>query len=143
MPGWAAGTDPRELVPQPACVELRCCGPHRDTTGSPGLCLKHGGKERDVDKEEHFGLLRESAAEVRELQDHLQKIRKQEAELQADRVATLDKLKAARKARFARITAAIDDRVPKAQVARELSMDRTNLYKLLEGKEDVAGAASE
>ncbi|MEU3642923.1 hypothetical protein AB0E59_06010 [Lentzea sp. NPDC034063] len=96
-----------------------------------------------MDKEEHFGLLRESAAEVQELQDHLQKIRKQEAELQADRVATLSKLKTARKTRFARITAAIDDRVPKAQVARESSMDRTNLYKLLEGKEDVAGAASE
>ncbi|MET9225576.1 hypothetical protein [Lentzea sp. NPDC003310] len=93
-----------------------------------------------MDKEEHFELLRESAAEVQELQDHLQMIRKQEAELQADRVATLDKLKTARKARFARITAAVEDRVPKAQVARELNMDRTNLYKLLDGKEEAGDA---
>lgn len=105
------------------------------------MCLKHGGRKgREVDKEEHFELLRESAAEVQELQDHLQKIRKQEADLQADRVATLDKLKAARKARFTRISAAIADRVPKAQVARELGMDRTNLYKLLDGKDDVTDA---
>lgn len=104
-----------------------------------GLRLKDGGRKgREVDKEEHFELLRESAAEVKELQDHLQKIRKQEAELQADRVATLDKLKKARTARFARITAAIADKVPKAQVARELNMDRTNLYKLLEGKDESA-----
>lgn len=108
------------------------------------MCLEHSGRKgRDVDKEEHFELLRESAAEVQELQDHLQKIRKQEAELQADRVATLDKLKTARKARLTRITAAIEDRVPKAQVARELSMDRTNLYKLLDGKEDAGEAAVE
>ena len=64
-------------------------------------------------------------------------------ELQADRVATLDKLKTARKARFARITAAIDDRVPKAQVARELNMDRTNLYKLLDGKDEVVDARTD
>lgn len=88
-----------------------------------------------MDKEEHFELLRESATEVQELQDHLQKIRKQEAALQADRVATLDKLKVARTSRLKRITAAIGDKVPKAQVARELGMDRTNLYKLLEDKD--------
>lgn len=93
-----------------------------------------------MDKEQHFELLRESAAEVKELQDHLQKIRKQEAALQADRVATLDKLKTARTTRFTRITAAIEDKVPKAQVARELNMDRTNLYKLLDGKEDASDA---
>lgn len=91
-----------------------------------------------MDKEQHFELLRESAAEVQELQDHLQKIREQEAALQADRVATLDKLKTARTKRFARITAAIEDKVPKAQVARELNMDRTNLYKLLDGKDEAA-----
>jgi predicted transcriptional regulator len=93
-----------------------------------------------VDKEQHFELLRASAAEVKELQDHLQKIRDQETALQADRVATLDKLKKARASRLKRITAAIDDRVPKAQVARELNMDRTNLYKLLDGKDDAVDA---
>jgi hypothetical protein len=93
-----------------------------------------------VDKEQHFELLRESAAEVKELQDHLQKIRDQETALQADRVATLDKLKTARKMRFTRMTAAIEDKVPKAQVARELNMDRTNLYKLLDGKDEIADA---
>lgn len=91
-----------------------------------------------MDKEQHFELLRESAAEVKELQDRLQDIRDQEAALQAQRVATLDKLKKARDVRFQRMTAAIDDRVPKAQIARELGMDRTNLYKLLEGKGDGA-----
>ena len=108
------------------------------------MCPKHGGRKgQDVDKEEHFELLRESAAEVQELQDHLQKIRKQEAELQADRIATLDKLRTARKARFTRITAAIEDRVPKAQVARELNMDRTNLYKLLDGKDEAVDARTD
>lgn len=90
-----------------------------------------------MDKEQHFELLRESAAEVKELQDHLQAIRDQEAALQADRVATLDKLKKARTSRLKRITAAIGDKVPKAQVARELGMDRTNLYKLVDGKDDA------
>ena len=94
-----------------------------------------------MDKEEHFELLRESAAEVKELQDRLQDIRDQEAALQAQRVATLDKLKKAREVRFQRMTAAIDDRVPKAQIARELGMDRTNLYKLLEGKDPEQDAA--
>lgn len=93
-----------------------------------------------MDKEQHFELLRESAAEVRELQNHLQKIREQEAELQADRVSTLEKLKKARDKRFQRITAAIGDKVPKAPIARELGMDRTNLYKLLDGKDDAADA---
>lgn len=88
-----------------------------------------------MDKEQHFELLRESAAEVKELQNRLQDIRDQEAALQAQRVTTLDELKKAREVRFQRMTAAIDDRVPKAQVARELGMDRTNLYKLLEGKD--------
>ena len=88
-----------------------------------------------MDKEQHFELLRESAAEVKELQSRLQDIRDQEAALQAQRVTTLDELKKARAVRFQRMTAAIDDRVPKAQVARELGMDRTNLYKLLEGKD--------
>ncbi len=96
-----------------------------------------------MDKEQHFELLRESAAEVKELQDRLQDIRDQEAALQAQRVATLEELKKAREVRFQRMTAAIDDRVPKAQIARELGMDRTNLYKLLEGKDveqDTAGS---
>jgi DNA-binding phage protein len=31
------------------------------------------------------------------------------------------------------MTAAIEDKVPKAQVARALGMDRTYLYKLLDG----------
>ena len=93
-----------------------------------------------MDRDEHIELLRESAAEVQELQDHLQKIREQETALQADRVATLDKLKKARASRLRRITAAIDDRIPKAQVARELNMDRTNLYKLLDGKDDAVEA---
>jgi hypothetical protein len=93
-----------------------------------------------VDKEQHFELLRESAAKVKELQERLQSIRDQEAALQAQRVTTLEELKKARDARFERMTAAIDDKVPKAQVARELGMDRTNLYKLLEGKDDNADA---
>ena len=93
-----------------------------------------------MDKEQHFELLRQSAAEVKELQDHLQKIRDQEAALQTDRVATLEKLKAARDKRFQRMTAAIADNVPKAPIARELGMDRTNLYKLLEGKDEPADA---
>ena len=88
-----------------------------------------------MDKEQHFELLRESAAEVQELQDHLQKIRDQETALQADRVATLDELKKARASRLKRIIAAIDAKVPKAQVARELGMDRTNLYKLLDERD--------
>ena len=91
---------------------------------------------RGVDKEQHFELLRESAAQVKELQDQLQSIRDQEAALQAQRVTTLEQLKKARDERFKRMTAAIDDRVPKAQIARELGMDRTNLYKLLDGKDD-------
>ncbi len=94
-----------------------------------------------MDKEQHFELLRESAAEVKELQDRLQSIRDQEAALQAQRVTTLDELKKAREVRFQRMTAAIDDRVPKAQIARELGMDRTNLYKLLEGKDTEQDAA--
>lgn len=93
---------------------------------------------RGVDKEQHFELLRESAAQVKDLKTQLQSIRDQEAALQAQRVTTLEELKKAREVRFKRMTAAIDDRVPKAQIARELGMDRTNLYKLLEGKGDAA-----
>lgn len=93
-----------------------------------------------MDKEQHFELLRESAAKVKEFLEQLQSIRDQEAGLQARRVTTLEELKKAREARFARMTAAIDDKVPKAQIARELGMDRTNLYKLLEGKDDNADA---
>ncbi|GAA1029230.1 MULTISPECIES: hypothetical protein [Amycolatopsis] len=89
-----------------------------------------------MDKEQHFELLRESAAEVKKLTDQMESIRDQEAALQAQRVTTLKELKTARDVRFQRMTAAIEDRVPKAQVARELGMDRTNLYKLLEGKDD-------
>jgi hypothetical protein len=73
-----------------------------------------------VDGEQHFDLLRQSAAEVKELQDQPQSIRDQEAALQAQRVAALAELKQARDLRFERMTAAIDDRVPKAQIAREL-----------------------
>ncbi|WP_435583462.1 hypothetical protein [Amycolatopsis thermoflava] len=93
-----------------------------------------------MDKEQHFEMLRESAAKVKELQERLQSIRDQEAALQAQRVATLEELRKARDERFERMTAAIDDKVPKAQVARELGMDRTNLYKLLEGKDGNADA---
>ncbi|CAM3382372.1 hypothetical protein KIPE111705_05705 [Kibdelosporangium persicum] len=88
-----------------------------------------------MDRDQHFELLRESAAQVKGLQEQLQSIRDQEAELQAQRVTKLEELKKAREVRFQRMTAAIEDRVPKAQVARELGMDRTNLYKLLEGKD--------
>ena len=91
-----------------------------------------------MDKEQHFELLRESAAQVNDLKTQLQSIRDQEAALQAQRVTTLEELKKAREVRFKRMTAAIDDRVPKAQIARELGMDRTNLYKLLEGKDGAA-----
>ncbi|MGI5506480.1 hypothetical protein [Lentzea sp. CA-135723] len=93
-----------------------------------------------MDKEQHFEVLRESAAEVKELQDHLEAIREKEAALQADRVATLEKLGKARASRFTRMTAAIESGVPKAQVARELGMDRTNLYKLLGGKDNAPDA---
>ena len=89
-----------------------------------------------MDKEQHFELLRESAAEVKKLTHQMESIRDQEAALQAQRGTTLKELKTARDVRFQRMTAAIEDRVPKAQVARELGMDRTNLYKLLEGKDD-------
>jgi hypothetical protein len=47
-----------------------------------------------------------------------------------------------RDVRFKRMTAAIEDKVPKAQIARERGMDRTNLYTLLEGKDvEQDGAA--
>ncbi|WP_191305574.1 hypothetical protein [Lentzea cavernae] len=87
-----------------------------------------------MNKDEHFELLRASAAEVKELNERLQGIREQEAVLQAERVAKLKELEKARSTRFQRMTAAIGDGVPKAQVARELGMDRTNLYKLLDGQ---------
>ncbi|OLZ54253.1 hypothetical protein BS330_22050 [Amycolatopsis keratiniphila subsp. nogabecina] len=122
----------------PPDVELECCPLQRDTTWSAGrhdLHHERPGRRQEVDKEQHFELLRESAAEVKELQDRLQSVRDQEAALQAQRVTTLDELKKARDVRFDRMTAAIEDKVPKAQVARALGMDRTNLYKLLEGKE--------
>jgi DNA-binding NtrC family response regulator len=93
-----------------------------------------------VDKEEHFKLLRASGAKVDGLQTELQSIRDQEAALQAQRVKKLEELKKARDERMKLMTAAIDDKVPKAQVARALGMDRTNLYKLLEGKADNSEA---
>jgi DNA-binding phage protein len=93
-----------------------------------------------VDKDEHFKLLRASGAKVDELQAELQSIRDQEAGLQAQRVEKLDALKKAREERFRLMTAAIADKIPKAQIARELGMDRTNLYKLLEGKDDSTEA---
>lgn len=89
-----------------------------------------------MDKDKHIELLRASGAKVEGLQDDLQKIRNQEAALQAQRVTKLEELKEARDERFTLMTAAIDDSVPKAQVARALGMDRTNLYKLLDGKGD-------
>ncbi|MGB3444623.1 MAG: hypothetical protein WBA97_38270 [Actinophytocola sp.] len=93
-----------------------------------------------MDKEEHFKLLRASGAKVDKLQEDLQSIRDQEAALQAQRVKKLEELKKARDERMKLMTAAIEDKVPKAQVARALGMDRTNLYKLLEGKDDNADA---
>lgn len=93
-----------------------------------------------MDNEQHFELLRESAAEINELEDQLQSIRDQEAALQAQRTSTLEKLKKARDVRMGRMNAAIDDKVPKAHIARALGMDRTNLYKLLAGKTDNADA---
>jgi biotin operon repressor len=91
-----------------------------------------------VYKDKHIELLQASGAKVEGLQEELQKIRDQEAALQAQRVTKLEELKKARDERFALMTAAIDDNVPKAQVARALGMDRTNLYKLLDGKGDSA-----
>ncbi|MEV6444722.1 hypothetical protein [Amycolatopsis sp. NPDC051716] len=91
-----------------------------------------------MNKDEHIELLQASGAKVEGLQEELQKIRDQEAALQAQRVTKLEELKKARDERFALMTAAIDDNVPKAQVARALGMDRTNLYKLLDGKGDSA-----
>lgn len=91
-----------------------------------------------MNKDKHIELLQASGAKVEGLQEELQKIRDQEAALQAQRVTKLEELKKARDERFALMTAAIDDNVPKAQVARALGMDRTNLYKLLDGKGDSA-----
>lgn len=88
-----------------------------------------------MNKEEHFKLLRASGAKVDELQEDLRSIRDQEAALQGQRVKKLEELKKAREERMKLMTAAIEDKVPKAQVARALGMDRTNLYKLLEGKD--------
>lgn len=88
-----------------------------------------------MDKDRHIELLQASGAKVDGLQAELQSIRDQEAALQAQRVTKLKELKEAREERFERMTAAIEDRVPKAQVARALGMDRTNLYKLLDGKD--------
>jgi len=96
--------------------------------------------EAAVDKEEHFELLRASGAKVDGLLEELQSIRDQEAALQALRVTKLEELKKAREERFTLMTAAIDDNVPKAQIARALGMDRTNLYKLLEGKDSSSEA---
>ncbi|MCE7011696.1 hypothetical protein LWC34_54125 [Kibdelosporangium philippinense] len=93
-----------------------------------------------MDKDEHFKLLRASSAKVDGLLAELQSIRDQEAALQAQRVKKHEELKQARDERMKLMTAAIDDKVPKAQVARALGMDRTNLYKLLEGKDDSAEA---
>lgn len=93
-------------------------------------------KKAAVDKEEHFKLLRASGAKVNELLEALQRIRDQEAALQAERVKKLEELKKARAKRLEVMTAAINDKVPKTQIARELGMDRTNLYKLLEGKDE-------
>jgi transcriptional regulator of acetoin/glycerol metabolism len=87
--------------------------------------------EAAVDRDEHFKLLRASGAKVDELQEELQGIRDQEAALQAQRVEKLDALKTARQERFKFITAAIADRIPKAQIARELRIDRTTLYKMM------------
>lgn len=87
-----------------------------------------------MDKDKHIELLQASGAKVDGLQADLQSIRDQEAELQAERETKLKELKKARDERFTLMTAAIEDNVPKAQVARALGMDRTNLYKLLDGK---------
>ena len=91
-----------------------------------------------MDKEEHFKLLRASGAKINELLEALQRIRDQEAALQVERVKKLEELKKVRAERLDVMTAAINDKVPKTQIARELGMDRTNLYKLLEGKDGDA-----
>lgn len=88
-----------------------------------------------MDKEEHFKQLRGVRAKVEGLQQELQSIRDQEVELQARKSQKEEELKAARKERLAIMEKAIADNVAKAQVAREVGMDRTNLYKLLEGKD--------
>ena len=88
-----------------------------------------------MDKEEHFARLRAAGAKVEGLQEALQSIRDQEAKLQADRTEKLKDLKAAREERMSLMKAAIADKVPKAQIARALGMDRTNLYKLLESED--------
>lgn len=93
-----------------------------------------------MNRDEHVKLLRVSGAKVDELQAELQNIRDQEAALQAQRVEKLDALKTARQERFKVITSAIADKVPKALIARELGIDRTTLYKMMEGKDDSTEA---
>ncbi|MFC5108455.1 hypothetical protein [Kibdelosporangium philippinense] len=137
------GARQRRPTRNPAGVEQRCRRPQSDTTESAGRHDRHQEatrKEAAVDKDEHFKLLRASSAKVDGLLAELQSIRDQEAALQAQRVKKHEELKQARDERMKLMTAAIDDKVPKAQVARALGMDRTNLYKLLEGKDDSAEA---
>ncbi|WP_026423564.1 hypothetical protein [Actinokineospora inagensis] len=91
--------------------------------------------EHELTKDQHLVLLETSAAEIKTLLDRLDRIRKKEAALQAERVEIHADLKEARDLRYKRLTAALDAKIPKSHAASRLGMDRTNLYKLLEGKD--------
>ncbi|RLK61929.1 hypothetical protein [Actinokineospora cianjurensis] len=100
----------------------------------------HG--EQELSKEQHLTLLEESAAEIKGLLDRLEKIRKREAALQAERVEIHTDLKQARELRYKRLTAALDAKIPKSHAATRLGMDRTNLYKLLDGRDDGSSTST-
>ena len=84
-----------------------------------------------MDKEELLDRVRARSDKVKKLEDQLQRIRAQEADLQVQRTKALEELQTAREERLKALRKADEANLPKVHIARAAGMSRPNLYVLL------------
>ncbi|WP_216209774.1 hypothetical protein [Amycolatopsis aidingensis] len=77
--------------------------------------------------------LRACRAEVEEIRKELEDAREQQAKLEEKINGLLKKQREARKKRREAVLAADAARVPRLRISKEVGMQRSNVYKLLEG----------
>lgn len=80
--------------------------------------------------------LRASRAEVEGIKKELDDARKQQADLEEKINGLLSKQREARTKRREAVLAADAAGVPRLRISKEVGMQRSNVYKLLEGKDD-------
>lgn len=96
-----------------------------------------------MEDEELLQQLGSSTDRVDKLEAELQAIRDQEAALQTRKSEMLKELKAAREVRVSLLKDAVGRHIPKVQIARAAKMDRTNVYKILDGKDGSSNSTTE